>query len=208
MRAQSIFNDDHSALSINNTQWPALVLPSRIKTPFFCMAERSRQIVRGTTDICPPEMNGFFFINSHIFLCLSDSWTTDKLLTSLTTLRWHHLRHHWQHHAFFVSSRTALVWRLSWTLQALPRTHASPDSRPWRHRESFRSHGEYILHPVAVTPAMFLFAIRVWKFRNPKTKRDNAFSICSAPPSGSAHLNVLPSHDGQNAFAKVRKKDE
>jgi len=36
-------------------------------------------------------------------------------------------------------------------------------------------YGEYMLRPVAVTPAMFLTTIRLWKFRNPKTKRDNAF---------------------------------
>ena len=33
------------------TQCPALVLPSRIKTPIFCMAARSRSIVLLTTDI-------------------------------------------------------------------------------------------------------------------------------------------------------------
>ena len=35
---------------IKITQWPALVLPSRSKTPFFCMAERSRLTVFTTTD--------------------------------------------------------------------------------------------------------------------------------------------------------------
>jgi len=45
-------------------------------------------------------------------------------------------------------------------------------------------------------------------FESPKTKRDNAFSICSAPPSGSAHLSEHPSHYGQIAFAKVQRKKE
>ena len=44
--------------------------------------------------------------------------------------------------------------------------------------------------------------------KRPKTKRDNAFSICSAPPSGSAHLSEHPSHYGQIAFAKVQRKKE
>lgn len=74
---------------IITTQCPALVLPSRTRTPFFCRAERSRHIVRGTTDkttdICSPEMKGFSLINLHIFFCLSDSCTTDKLPTSLLT---------------------------------------------------------------------------------------------------------------------------
>jgi hypothetical protein len=61
---------------------------------------------------------------------------------------------------------------------------------------------------VAVTSAMFLFSNRLWKFEYPKTKRDNAFSICSAPPSGSAHLSEHPSHYGQIAFAKVQRKME
>ena len=45
-------------------------------------------------------------------------------------------------------------------------------------------------------------------FESPKTKRDNAFSICSAPPSGSAHLSEHPSYYGQIAFAKVQRKME
>ena len=44
--------------------------------------------------------------------------------------------------------------------------------------------------------------------KRPKTKRDNAFSICSAPPSGSAHLSEHPSYYGQIAFAKVQRKME
>ena len=44
--------------------------------------------------------------------------------------------------------------------------------------------------------------------KRPKTKRDNAFSICSAPPSGSAHLSEHPSDYGQIAFAKVQRKME
>ena len=78
-----------SLCHIITIQCPSLVLPSRIKTPIFCKAERSRCTVREstdkTTDICLLEMNGFSFINSHIFFCLSVSWTTDKLTTSLTT---------------------------------------------------------------------------------------------------------------------------
>ena len=56
-------------------QCPELVLPSRIKTPFFCMDARSRQIVLGTTDkttdICCAEMKESFSINSRILCCLS-----------------------------------------------------------------------------------------------------------------------------------------
>ena len=71
------------------TQRPALVLPSRSSTPIFCKVARSRCTVLWTTDkttdICLLEMNGFLFIKSHIFFCLSVSCTTDKLTTSLTT---------------------------------------------------------------------------------------------------------------------------
>lgn len=71
------------------TQCPALVLPSRIRMPFFCKSARSRSIVLlttdKTTDICCAEMNGFFLINSSIFCCLLVSCTSDKLLTELMT---------------------------------------------------------------------------------------------------------------------------
>ena len=78
-----------SSLSIIS-QWPALVLPSRIRIPFFCRSARSRQIVRGTTDktsdILSPVMKVSLLINSSIFFCLSVSWTSDKLVTELVTL--------------------------------------------------------------------------------------------------------------------------
>ena len=72
------------------SQWPALVLPSRIRMPFFCRSARSRSIVLlttdKTTDICCAEMNGFFLINSSISCCLSVSLTGDILVTELVTL--------------------------------------------------------------------------------------------------------------------------
>lgn len=71
------------------TQCPALVFPSRIRMPIFCMAERSRWIVRWTTDktsdISCADTNGFSFMRSSISICLSVSWTCDRLTTSLTT---------------------------------------------------------------------------------------------------------------------------
>ena len=73
----------------NITQCPALVLPSRIKTPFFCKSARSRHIVRGTTDktsdIWSPVINVFFLISPSISCCLLVSCTSDKLLTSPVT---------------------------------------------------------------------------------------------------------------------------
>ena len=69
---------------------PALVLPSRMRTPFFCITARSRWTVRGSTDntcdICLLEAKGLFSIILHIFSCLSVRWTCDKLTTPLTTL--------------------------------------------------------------------------------------------------------------------------
>lgn len=71
------------------TQCPALVLPSRIKTPFFCKSARSRHIVQGTTDktsdIWSPVINVFFLISPSISCCLLVSCTSDKLLTELMT---------------------------------------------------------------------------------------------------------------------------
>ena len=79
-----------SIFSVRTTQWLALVLPSRIRTPFLYIAARSRWTVRWTadktTDNCCAEMKGLSIVNSHLFICLSDSLTTDKLTTSLTTL--------------------------------------------------------------------------------------------------------------------------
>ena len=71
-------------------QWPALVLPSRIRTPFFCISARSRFIVLSTSDktsdISFTETRESFFVISHIFFCRSVSCTTDILPTSLVTL--------------------------------------------------------------------------------------------------------------------------
>ena len=137
--------NNHSILSINNTQWPALVLPSWTKTPIFCMAERSRYIVRWTTDKttdnCWAEIKGFLLISLAISFCLLDNWTTDKLLTSLTT-------------SLTTSPVTLLVTsclfciaknisRLTVAMNP-PRTSSNTGiSRfsAWRHRDSSRSHG-------------------------------------------------------------------
>lgn len=71
------------------TQRPALVLPSRSNTPFFCMAAMSRLMVRRSTDktsdIFLPEIKASSSIKSHIFFCLSVNCTGDKLVTSLLT---------------------------------------------------------------------------------------------------------------------------
>ena len=64
-------------ISTNSTQRPALVLPSRTKTPIFCKAARSRFTVfktrDKTRDICCAEILGLSLINLQIFICLSDS---------------------------------------------------------------------------------------------------------------------------------------
>ena len=70
-------------LSFNNIHLPALVLPVRLRMPFFCKSARLRSKVRlataKATAICATVMRESFFINSHIFICKSDSCTTAKL---------------------------------------------------------------------------------------------------------------------------------
>jgi len=67
------------------TQCPALVLPSRIKTPIFCIVAMSRLIVLSasdkTRDISFTEIRGFSVTILHISFCLSESSTGDKLVT-------------------------------------------------------------------------------------------------------------------------------
>ena len=59
------------------TEFYANTLPSRSKTPFFCISARSRSIVRlttdKTTDISVAETKALLSINLHISFCLSDS---------------------------------------------------------------------------------------------------------------------------------------
>ena len=59
------------------TQCPALALPSRNKMSIFCMAARSRWMVRCTTDISCADIKGLSFIRFTISFCLSVSWTAD-----------------------------------------------------------------------------------------------------------------------------------
>jgi len=44
--------------------------------------------------------------------------------------------------------------------------------------------------------------------KQPKTKRDNAFSICSAPPSSSILIRELQSQHRQIASAKIQNSLE
>ena len=70
-------------LSFNSTHLPALVLPERLRIPFLCKSARLRSKVRLATDkataICETVIRESLFINSHIFLCISDNCTTAKL---------------------------------------------------------------------------------------------------------------------------------
>ena len=78
LRSQSLH-----LLSFNNIHLPALVLPVRLRMLFFCKSARLRSKVRlataKATAICATVMRESFFINSHIFICISDSCTTAKL---------------------------------------------------------------------------------------------------------------------------------
>ena len=58
-------------------------------------------------------------------------------------------------------------------------------------------YGEYIIRPVAVTPAMFLICFRLWKFRSPKTKRDNAFQyVVLRPPAPYTSVYIIAATGG------------
>ena len=60
---------------------PSLSLPSRFKTPIFCIAERSRSIVRWLTDkvsdICLPVIVGDILMRLRIFCWRSVSFVSD-----------------------------------------------------------------------------------------------------------------------------------
>lgn len=54
------------SFSFNKTHLPALVLPSRLRMPFFCKSARSRSIVRLTTTLLPTFT---FSFSSELLLC-------------------------------------------------------------------------------------------------------------------------------------------
>ena len=67
-------------------------------------------------------------------------------------------------------------------------------------------YGVWYTHPVELPLQCSCSLFDCGSFESPKTKRDNAFPICSAPPGGSILFRGLHSHDGQIAGAKIQRK--